>query len=403
MIPTKTRIAFLLPVYAGGGAERVTETVALGLEATGLYDATILVWRADRHFVDEAATRGLKIVQLPYHSCKEGLEEYRTPQLTEHTARFLADGDYSALIMAMAPLEYTDILRNIAPRCKLIFHHHGVPMYEVKEKLVMKAARSSRLLAAWRSMREHITHKYRRQFAIRYKTIYDAMDSVVVLCDAYRRQMERIVGATPADSRIVALHNPLSTPVGTRCCASTRDSRTVLFVGRLSYPDKRVDRLIRIWAMVAPQHPGWTLKIVGDGPERANLEAQAAQLGITGSVQFCGYATDPTQYYQEASILCLTSEFEGWPGVLIEAQANSVWPIVFNASAGIEEIIGTDSTRGTLVRPYSETAYARALSALMADPAHLDALRPAMIASTARYTPDAIAADWHRYLTAIGR
>ena len=413
MTDQKSHIAFLLPVYAGGGAERVTETVALALEATGHYKVTILVWRADPGLVDTARSKGLDIVRLPCPESATDLELYRTPQLTDHVGHLLADGGYTALIMAMVPLEHIDRLRSIAPNCKLIFHHHGVPLYEVKEKLVMKAAKSSPILAAWRAMRERIIHKYRRQFAARYKAIYHDMDSVVVLCDAYRRQMEHIVGADHATSRIVALYNPLSTQqpatdsaVGygharTRCLKTAHSDKTVLFVGRLSYTDKRVDRLLRIWAMVAPQHPGWTLKIVGDGPERANLEALAQQLGITGSIQFCGYSANTAPYYSEASILCLTSEFEGWGMVLAEAQANGVWPIAFNVSAGVEELIGTDATRGTLVKPYSEKAYASALSALMADPARLDAMRPAMIASTRRYTPTAIANAWHRYLTSL--
>lgn len=52
-------------------------------------------------------------------------------------------------------------------------------------------------------------------------------------------------------------------------------------------------------------------------------------------VTLCGYTSDPQEVYKDASILCLTSSFEGWGLVLAEAHNNGVVPIAFECSAGV--------------------------------------------------------------------
>lgn len=88
-------------------------------------------------------------------------------------------------------------------------------------------------------------------------------------------------------------------------------------------PKNRVDRLLRIWSLVEANFPDWELKVVGDGRERRNLEKEAAGLGLH-RVRFCGHSTRVEEHYATAAILCLTSSFEGWGLVLVEAQAAGV-------------------------------------------------------------------------------
>nr|WP_302374168.1 glycosyltransferase [Alistipes timonensis] len=156
--------------------------------------------------------------------------------------------------------------------------------------------------------------------ARRYKNlcrrVYASTDLYFVLCEEYRRRIERIVRASPADSKVRALTNPLAE----RPALELQKRKEVLYVGRLSYADKRVDRLLRIWRRVEADFPDWELKIVGDGSERANLERQAVKSRLQ-RVRFCGHSTCVEEHYATGAILCMTSSFEGWPLVLIEAQA----------------------------------------------------------------------------------
>lgn len=170
----------------------------------------------------------------------------------------------------------------------------------------------------------------------------------------------------------------------------------MLYVGRLSYADKRVDRLLRIWSQVEADFPDWELKVVGDGRERRNLEKMADDLGLR-RVRFCGHSTRVEEHYATAAILCLTSSFEGWGLVLVEAQAAGVVPIAFGvfraASAGI---VGSDRSTGILVAPFDERAYAEELAALMRDEELRRAMQPAMIAKVSEYSLENTGRMWDR-------
>lgn len=184
-------------------------------------------------------------------------------------------------------------------------------------------------------------------------------------------------------------------------CAAQPKGREVLYVGRLTPTDKRVDRLLRVWKRVSDDFPGWRLRIVGDGPERDNLEDMSAGMGLE-RVTFEGFR-DPVTYYASASVVAMTSSFEGWPGAMVEALAAGCRPIAFNCGGGMEEILS--GGRGTLVEPFDEEAYAGALATLMRNheteadkgalpPEELPA-REDITAWLAALSPEAAADRWH--------
>lgn len=385
-------LALVLPAYKGGGAEKVSEILAKSLTETGNYKVILYVGDTEQRYVDNGLAAGLEIRRLP-----AGIKFY-SRKMTRTIGEYLSQDHMDVAIFTIVMPEYPILLRTLAPHCRILFHLHGLPLYEYKAMLQDKNRNRSGLSKAFRILREQLFHLYRHHLESDYLRTYNDVDGYIVLCDSYRQQVEKIVGTRPEDSRVVTMYNPLPRVI---CQPDSGHGRTVLYVGRLSYADKRPDRLLRIWARVAPEYPDWRLKIVGDGPYRADMERMVQDLGIAGSVEFCGYCSDPTPYYAEASILCLTSEFEGWGMVLAEGQQAGVWPMAFDVCAGVRELVGTDGTRGTLVRPYSEKAYAGKLKRLMADPARLAALRPSMMTSTAKYAPDAVIAAWDRYLSSL--
>jgi len=396
------RIAFIMPCYLGGGAERVTDILASGLSELYGYKTTIMVYLTKPEYVATGRKRGLDIELLPGSESADNTAVFHDPDFTLKVGKLLKQGGYSVAIMCMLPLCDISILRREAPDCRLLFHLHGKPLFEVKDRLFLKNINASRTMAIWRRVRERLFHIYRHRIEDYYLKLYNEVDGFITLCDSYRHEIERIVDATSQNSHAVAMYNPLADHSASSSSSYDEShGKTVLYVGRLSYVDKRPDRLLRIWAGVVPEFPDWCLKIVGDGPYREEMERMVHDLGIAGSVEFCGYAADPSPYYAEASILCLTSEFEGWGMVLAEGQRAGVWPVSFDMCAGVRELVGTDGTRGTLVSPYSEKKYARVLRALMSAPERIAALRPAMMASTDKYSAGEVIAGWDRYLERI--
>lgn len=94
----------------------------------------------------------------------------------------------------------------------------------------------------------------------------------------------------------------------------------------------------------------------------------------------------------------MTSSFEGWPLVLIEAQAAGVVPIAFACSGGVRRIVGSDCRKGILVAPFNEKQYAAELAALMHDEALRRSMQPAMIASVSDFSLESIGQEWDRML-----
>ena len=93
----------------------------------------------------------------------------------------------------------------------------------------------------------------------------------------------------------------------------------IVTVTRLEETQKDVSTLLRAYALLVQQH-GVTepMLIVGQGRHRPQLEALAAQLGITDRVRFMGFVANPLPLVRQARLLVLSSRFEGLPTVLIE-------------------------------------------------------------------------------------
>ena len=99
-------------------------------------------------------------------------------------------------------------------------------------------------------------------------------------------------------------------------------------------------------------------------------------------------------YYEEASVICLTSTFEGWPLCLTEAQANGVIPVAFDSCAGIHHIVAPSGVNGILVPPFSRRAFANVLLRLLNSPEQLDAMRKNVVIKAKEYSPRLIGQKW---------
>lgn len=173
--------------------------------------------------------------------------------------------------------------------------------------------------------------------------------------------------------------------------------KKVIYVGRLEYGLKRVDRFIRIWAQVEKLHPDWSAEIVGDGDYRYLLEKLSLNLGCQ-RLRFVGFQ-NPEHYYQKASILCFTSSSEGFGMVLIEAMKQGCVPIAFDIPS-TREIID-DGKNGILVKPFKKNHFAEKLSLLMEHPDVLGQMEVAAVEKSRKYDINDISAQWLRLFRSL--
>lgn len=176
------------------------------------------------------------------------------------------------------------------------------------------------------------------------------------------------------------------------------DSKTVIAVGRYSR-QKSMDRLVDAWSLIKDKD-GWTLKLVGDGELRRELEEQIRRLSLEGSVVLGREESDMESIYRSASILALSSRYEGLPMVLLECQSFGVPAVSFDCLCGPQEIID-DGKTGFLVEEGDIPALAKALEKLM----HDNALRKEMGLNAFRkaehWRPENIMPQWIRLFQEI--
>jgi glycosyltransferase involved in cell wall biosynthesis len=161
----------------------------------------------------------------------------------------------------------------------------------------------------------------------------------------------RVVGRRIGDQLVAAgLRTPihiLPVPVTMNIPANEQPPSPisrVIFVGRLS-PEKNIEEWLQIAQQVVAQNPETMFTIAGDGPLRRQLESRATQLGLEQQVHFAGnvpYEQLPS-FYGSAKVFLLTSKYEGFGRVLVEAYLCGV-PAVAPEITGVEDIIVAGQT-----------------------------------------------------------
>lgn len=171
--------------------------------------------------------------------------------------------------------------------------------------------------------------------------------------------------------------------------------KEVIYVGRLDYNQKRVHRIIETWALIEDRFPDWRLTLVGDGVERKNLESLAKTLNLH-HISFEGFA-DPRPYYERASILLLTSEFEGFPLVLAECMSFGVVPVVYGSYSAVYDII-RDGENGMIVKPknvgFSANDMAKAIKQVMENETKRNDMALQAITTSKNYSIETIYKQW---------
>jgi glycosyltransferase involved in cell wall biosynthesis len=144
----------------------------------------------------------------------------------------------------------------------------------------------------------------------------------------------------------------------------------IVMVGRLATSQKRPDLAIEAVRLLKDSHPHLELQLVGDGPDRAAIEALARDAG--GAVRLLGMRTDIPELLAEAAIFLLASDYEGAPLSILEAMAAGA-PVVASRVAGVPELV-VDGVTGVLADPQDAGALATALDSLLRDPVRAAAL-----------------------------
>ncbi len=184
---------------------------------------------------------------------------------------------------------------------------------------------------------------WRTIFKFIYRFMYGKQDLIVCQTERMKESLVKNLGYMPA-KKIEVISNPVNIDyINYQLSNSQIDKpfRTLIIgCGRL-IPLKQFDFLIKAFSNLEKIFPEVGLVIIGDGPERKNLESLVETLNLSQKVIFTGKISNPIQWFAQADIGVISSEIEGFPNVLIEMMA-----------AGSKQIITTPCTDGVNSIPY---------------------------------------------------
>ncbi|MEQ1150324.1 glycosyltransferase family 4 protein [Acinetobacter johnsonii] len=193
------------------------------------------------------------------------------------------------------------------------------------------------------------------------------------------------------NANIINIPNPC--PFISQNNSKVKNKKTVLAVGRLTHV-KGFDMLLEAWINVIKVMPEWKLKIVGDGEEKKKLLNFINNNNLIDHVELIGNTNYINKYYEEADIFCLSSHFEGFPMVLLEAQSYALPIVSFDCDTGPAEII-ENHVNGILVNSGSVNQLSIALlEVINLSDIEYEKMSKNALKSSVRYTINSVINQW---------
>ena len=244
---------------------------------------------------------------------------------------------------------------------------------------------------------------HRRAFSVVTRTVYRFADAIITTSKGVADDLVSHFGVPRRHIRVV--HNPVDLQAIAKAAAEPLDPEherlwahpAIVAAGRLAEA-KNYPLLIDAFAELRRTVPA-RLFILGQGEGEAALREQIVRLGLADAVVLCGFQRNPWKYIARADVFALSSRYEGFGNVLVEAMACGV-PVVATASPGTREIVGV-GTDGLLVDRHEPHALAAALERVLSDAPLRERLSQGARASAQRFALPAIAAAYDRVLGAM--
>ena len=222
-------------------------------------------------------------------------------------------------------------------------------------------------------------------------------DAFVMLSERFKAELFFLAPVLKKyKNKIYGIGNPFQRP---RIDISKIEKENIiLFVGRLNILQKRVDLLLEIWKKLHEQVPNWQFWVCGDGEDQYYME-QFCQENKLNRVTFFG-KVNPTEYYKKAKIFHMTSAFEGFGNVLIEAQSYGCVPMLFNSYSAASDIV-YHNENGILVQPFDCNEYAAETKKLMDNPVKTSELALNAYENVLRFSYEETYKKWEKVFESL--
>ena len=351
----KMNIVFAYPTGLNpqkGGVERITDIIAKILLKRG-YTIFYLNWKREQDNYEYP----VPVIDLP----SSNLED---PNNLEVYNRFLKENRIDVIINQHGLYEGTYFLSQVkVQNVKIIsvlhsdpfgyYNHLFADLMTLRDSSIKEKVKRVARFFLYRKVKK-IIH---RSLVNHYTFIQEHPQYVCLLSESYKERLEEYCELP--DNNFISITNPNTYE---NIEIIPHKEPILLFVGRLDNRSKKLFTLIDIWYRLCKLYPQWKLIIVGDGPDKDVLINKAKDIS---NIEFKGYQ-DPREYYEKASIFCMTSIFEGFPMCLTEAMQFGCVPIAFDSFSAVYDIIKPGET-GELVKSFDKKEYVGKLIHLIDD------------------------------------
>ena len=335
-----------------GGVERITDIIAKILLKRG-YTIFYLNWKREQDNYEYP----VPVIDLP----SSNLED---PNNLEVYNRFLKENRIDVIINQHGLYEGTYFLSQVkVQNVKIIsvlhsdpfgyYNHLFADLMTLRDSSIKEKVKRVARFFFYRKVKK-IIH---RSLVNHYTFIQEHPQYVCLLSESYKERLEEYCDLP--DNYFISIPNPNTYE---NIEIIPHKEPILLFVGRLDNRSKKLFTLIDIWYRLCKLYPQWKLIIVGDGPDKDVLINKAKDIS---NIEFKGYQ-DPREYYEKASIFCMTSIFEGFPMCLTEAMQFGCVPIAFDSFSAVYDIIKPGET-GELVKSFDKKEYVGKLIHLIDD------------------------------------
>jgi glycosyltransferase involved in cell wall biosynthesis len=242
---------------------------------------------------------------------------------------------------------------------------------------------------------EHLNFRaHRPGLARQMERRYAGLDALVVLTDADRHDYEEVLAGR--ETRIARIPNAVP-----RVPGKPRDERqkVVLAAGRLTW-QKGFDLLIDAFVPIAREHPDWQLRIYGEGNREQRLRRRILRHGVYNNVFLMGATQRLGEFMSRASLFALSSRYEGFGMVIVEAMSKGLPVVSFDCPRGPAEIIdpGRD---GVLVPPQDVAGMTQALLELIHDGDKRQRFGVAAVEKAQKFEIGEIGGQWESLLAQL--
>ena len=248
--------------------------------------------------------------------------------------------------------------------------------------LFIAGVRLTSVLAA-----EHVFYGYYGRFLRGVRIfIYRFCKKIIVLTsddkECYDRHFKK--------EHTVLIPNPVVVPEYNYSLLNNKQS---IAMGRIQY-QKGFDTLVDVYSMVHKKYPDWIVNIYGDGNYRKEISDLISQKGLEGVVVLKGRTNDVPTVMKEASFFILSSRFEGFGMVIVEAMCQGLPVVSFDCPTGPSDIVITNYN-GILVKNQDKEALAEAIIYMIENPERRKEMGKNAVETAKKYKVTSIARLWY--------